>query len=472
MGDAAHTGAVLDSHIGGVTVGAAGTLEGHGTINGAVRNLAGGTVRPGGTIGTLTVASYSQGPASTLAIEVAPTTASLLNSLGSASLNGTLALTFDPGPYSAHIYEIVAGAPVSGTFSTVTQSGLPTGFIYGVYYAPSHTQVDLVTEPVTAGQGFATVTTASLDQAQSLAGMVTDRQDDAGCSMDAKDQKAAGKSAACDGPSVWGQALAARAHTNGDGDLGSADNTSGGFIGGVDARFGGGGSIGLALAYADNTLNLDSAMMKSTGYAVFASLYGRESFGGFVFDAQGFYMDSHWTQTRTIIGYGNATSHPNGTTGGGVIQVSYPLMEGMVKPYLKVSYADFDRHATTETGAAVGPLALEVASGSNASTRAEAGVRLAATMVEASGAVVSPELRVGVSQDLSSNTRSAQVALALVPTTTFTAYAVKPDQTSGVVAGAVRVKLSDTLDFYGDLRGRFSQNQSEGSLTIGGRYQF
>ena len=97
VGDVSHSGAVLDAHVGGLTVGASGTLQGHGTITGAVRNTAGGIVAPGGTIGTLTVGSYTQGPNSTLAIEVSPTASSLLNSLGPASLNGTLALTFDAG---------------------------------------------------------------------------------------------------------------------------------------------------------------------------------------------------------------------------------------------------------------------------------------------------------------------------------------------------------------------------------------
>ena len=472
VGDAAHPGAMLDSHIGGVTVGAAGTLQGHGTINGAVRNLAGGAVAPGGTIGTLTVASYSQGANSTLAIEVSPTAASLLDALGSVSLNGTLALTFDPGPYSAHIYAIVTGAPVSGTFSTVTASGESSGVIYGVYYAPGATQANLVVEPKSVGQGFAAVNTASLDQAQSFAAMVSDRQDDAGCSSDKKAARDADKSATCDGVSAWAQVLGERGHTNGTGDISRIDDIDAGFIGGLDSRFGGYGSLGVAVAYADTAMTMDAAATKSTGHALFASVYGRMSAGGFMFDGEGFYMDSRWTQTRSIVGYGNATSHPNGTTGGVVIQVSYPMMDGTVKPYLKVSYADFNRDATTETGAAVGPLALAATAGSNSSTRTEVGVKLSATAVDSGGLAIRPELRLGLSQDLSSSSRDTQVRLALTPTTTFTSSAAKPDQTAGVLAGAMRVQLSDCLDVYADLRGRFSANQSEGSLTIGGRYEF
>ena len=262
-----------------------------------------------------------------------------------------------------------------------------------------------------------------------------------------------------------------RAHTNGQGEIASADDTSGGVIGGLDTRFGA-GSIGVAVGYAENTLNMDSSATRDTGHSVFASIYGRMAGGGFVFDAQGFYMDSTWSQARIIPVYGVTNSHPNGKTGGGVVQIAYPMMDGKVKPYLKVSYADFQRDATTETTTNVGPLALDVASGSNSSTRAELGVKLSTTTTNADGMTVSPELRLGVSQDLSSNTRDVQARLALIPTTTFIASGVKPAQTSGVVAGAVRVTLTDRLDFYGDVRGRFSQNQSEGSLTVGGRYKF
>ena len=45
-------------------------------------------------------------------------------------------------------------------------------------------------------------------------------------------------------------------------------------------------------------------------------------------------------------------------------------------------------------------------------------------------------------------------------------------ETAGGVVGAVRMKLGERLDVYGDVRGRFSQNQSEGALNIGGSYRF
>ena len=113
-----------------MTVQAGGTLAGHGTVSGSVTN--GGTVAPGGTIGTLTVTgNYTQGAGDALAIEANPTMASELVIAGSASLAGTLALTFDAGAYLAGTQYTVltAAGGVSGTFGTLTQGGVSIGLL-------------------------------------------------------------------------------------------------------------------------------------------------------------------------------------------------------------------------------------------------------------------------------------------------------------------------------------------------------
>jgi len=114
---------------GPVTVSAGGTLGGYGWIVGAVTNN-GGTVLPGGTsgrLGALTVTGpYTQTASSTLAVEVAPSGAALLNVTGAATIAGTLQLTFDPGVYTATTEPLLdAAGGLSGTFGTVTASGSP-----------------------------------------------------------------------------------------------------------------------------------------------------------------------------------------------------------------------------------------------------------------------------------------------------------------------------------------------------------
>jgi autotransporter-associated beta strand protein len=468
VGDTAHPAAVLDAHLGGVTVGSAGTLKGHGTINGAVRNTAGGIVAPGGTIGTLTVGSYTQGPNSTLAIEVSPTASSLLNSLGSASLNGTLALTFDSGSYGPHIYKFVAGSPVSGTFSSVTQSGLPSSFIEGVFYEPGNGGVDLVVQPKAAAQGIGAVSTATLDQAQFFAELVYDRQDEAGCKGDDRTVR----SNDCLGASVWGHALARGSRTAGSGTVSAATEVDGGLIGGVDRRLSDGSSFGFAVAYSDGSLTENGAAIRSTQSTFFASFYGRKTAGGFQLDGQAFYADARWNQKRTVQGYGVATSHPNGLTAGAVAQIAYPTLGGRMTPYIKVSYANSNRASTTETGSGIGPLAISAVSGSISSTRAEVGFKLGETWRNSDGMTLRPELRMGLSDDLSSNGRDVQARLTLIPNSDFTSAAVRPNQVAGVVSGALRMSVNDRLDLYGDARARISRNQSEGSIGIGGAYKF
>jgi fibronectin-binding autotransporter adhesin len=94
-----------------------------------------GTVKPGGSIGILTVnGNYTQGPGGTLTIEVSPTAASQLKVGGAAYLGGSLALLFDTGVYTANSsYKIVTAASVSGQFATVFGTN---PFVQALLYDP------------------------------------------------------------------------------------------------------------------------------------------------------------------------------------------------------------------------------------------------------------------------------------------------------------------------------------------------
>jgi outer membrane autotransporter protein len=136
IGDAATTTAAITSS---VTINSGAMLAGYGTVTGAVTNIAGGTLFPGGTsgtIGTLRISGgYTQGAGSTMMVEVNPTTASKLAVIGTAALAGTLHIVYDPGTYGAMTYPIVtATGGVSGTFGslngTVPSSNLTQSVTY------------------------------------------------------------------------------------------------------------------------------------------------------------------------------------------------------------------------------------------------------------------------------------------------------------------------------------------------------
>jgi hypothetical protein len=114
-----------------------------------------------------------------------------------------------------------------------------------------------------------------------------------------------------------------------------------------------------------------------------------------------------------------------------------------------------------------------VASGAANSTQAEIGFKWAATYKQPDGMVLSPQLRAGLQQDLSANSRTIAANLALVPVgTNFLSSSTKPDQTSAVASGALKARIDTRLDFFAAVSGRFSGNQSEGTISIGGAYRF
>ncbi len=126
VGDAAHFGATIQ---GPVTVGAGGTLSGHGTINGSVSVAAGGTLQPGGTIGTLNVGSATFASGSTYTVETnAAGQSNLTIATGTIAIasGANLAITPDaPASSYARVtnYTILqATGGISGTFTNVTSS--------------------------------------------------------------------------------------------------------------------------------------------------------------------------------------------------------------------------------------------------------------------------------------------------------------------------------------------------------------
>ena len=160
---------------GPVTV-SAGTLRGLGvitgnlTLNGDTVAPGAGTLVPGSSIGTLTVnGNYTQASAGTLSIEVDPRSASKLSVGGSASLAGTLNLSFDKGRYTTRSYVLLQAGTVLGQFENVT--GRPAFLSTTITYTP--TEVDLTVSAVEHGR-FSDPNVATTLNQQSL-GALLDR---------------------------------------------------------------------------------------------------------------------------------------------------------------------------------------------------------------------------------------------------------------------------------------------------------
>jgi outer membrane autotransporter protein len=139
----------------GLTVDAGATVGGTGTLPTAVIN---GTLAPGNSIGTLTIqGNLVLTSAAAYIVEVSPTQADRTNVTGTATLAGTVQAVFGPGSYIARTYTILSAAGGrSGTFGSLTTSGLPAGFAAALSYTGTDTILNLTAvlgqQPTTPGQ--------------------------------------------------------------------------------------------------------------------------------------------------------------------------------------------------------------------------------------------------------------------------------------------------------------------------------
>ena len=128
----------------GVTVNASGTLGGTGTVGNTT--ISGGALAPGNSIGTLTVqGNLVFTAAASYMIEVSPSASDRTNVTGTATLGGaTVTASYAPGSYVTKRYTIVnAAGGVSGTFSSLVNTNLPSSVKSSLSYDASNAYLDL-----------------------------------------------------------------------------------------------------------------------------------------------------------------------------------------------------------------------------------------------------------------------------------------------------------------------------------------
>ncbi len=139
----------------GAYVGGTGTL-GSTTVN------SGGTLAPGNSIGTINVSgnlTFNSG--SNYSVEVSPTAADRTNVSGTATLAGTVNASFQRGNYVKRNYTILsATGGRSGTFDSLTTSGLGSGFSASLGY--TSTDVTLTLDAILGLSGGLNVNQSSV----------------------------------------------------------------------------------------------------------------------------------------------------------------------------------------------------------------------------------------------------------------------------------------------------------------------
>ena len=351
IGDVNSPGAVLG---GDVSVGPQGRLQGHGSIGGSVANS--GIVAPGGSIGTLTLhGDYTQAANAALSIEVSPTDASLLKVGGHASLDGTLAVTYDPGTYTARPYTfLTAGGGVSGTFAKVTSNyaqgaalgaltpslaygGNQVGLTLALPPAPLTPDGPVVVAP-TQTSLYAALGTAALLRAQSA------------------DAALLGRLASNGGPVVGGGlwADAGGAGTDVDGLRGRPGfhmNQYGVTVG-LDRPVGD-AVLGVAAGFTHSFLRENATGDTARTDTARLTVYGAGAFGGVHLSGAVGYAFDDLSQKRSFAGIGVAEGSHTGHEVHAALQAAMPIAidGGTLTPSVGLRYAYFHGHAFGEDGA-------------------------------------------------------------------------------------------------------------------------
>ncbi|WP_312427749.1 autotransporter domain-containing protein [Achromobacter sp.] len=348
IGDAAHPTASI---LGDVAVGSAGTLRGHGSIGGNVTND--GIVRPGGSIGTLTVlGNYTQSPTGTLFIDVSPTAASQLKVGGTATLAGALNVLYGPGTYSASSYRIVDAANVTGRFASVT-SNAPAELAQSVQNLADGSTLTLAASPTDGGGPvivaptnatiFGAVASAAIREGQRVNDTLLARlgQDCADAATDAN--------CARPGRQAWAQIVSNSVNVRGNDDAPSYKDRHYGFLAGLDQQVGA-WTVGVAGGYSHVDVTEDAATGKIDTLRIAG--YGSRRVGAVnVAATVGAAYDFLQTR-RSFPGPGKARGDSDGQEITAGLQASLPLAAGPVTitPRLGLRYQYLHTERFSETG--------------------------------------------------------------------------------------------------------------------------
>jgi len=413
VGDASTPGASLG---GQVQVGSAGTLRGHGTINGNVVND--GVVRPGGSVGTLTInGNFTQSSTGQLAIDTAPDgTGSRLVVNGAVSLAGSALFILPSSTWQANTnYQVLtASGPVSGQFASVTSNfafvtptlqysanGISLALARNnvsfptVADTPNAKAVAAATESLGAGQPLydtvmtldTTTATKAFEQLQGeihastrTAILENDRyvRDAIGAHLTGVSNNADSHSASNDaGVTAWTSAWGHWGSHDSNGNAAQLDSNGSGVVVGADLAVAGDNRLGAVLGSGQGTARSATPYASAHHLDTYAGIYGDTQLGAVRLQGGAVYGWQKINTSRTL-GFGNvngaADSRYNANTTQAFADASYAFLVGRstLAPFVNVAYDRISTDDIRENGT-IAP--LNVAGNDSAITVSTLGVR-------------------------------------------------------------------------------------------------
>ncbi len=473
-----------------VDVNAGGLVGGHGTISGNLTS-AGGTVRPGNSIGTLTVTgNYTSNASSILSIELSPVQTSLLAVGGQATLDGTVNFLLNSGSYRTSSYTfLTAGSGVTGTFDTVSLTGLPRGFTSSLYYGADYVQL-LLTAPSPENPTLHTaVTTTELAAAHKVTGMAMDRLGDARLKSRSTITRsqiqtagyggargygsfAAGAKKAAAKFGGWFRGFGTYNRTDGENATPGFNGNTGGFMAGFDRVNKAGSVIGVGAGYSQAKVREKGTSASSAEVTTpRIILYGSTFVGRYSLDGS--------------VGYGYNSVDSKRSAHGGILDGSYHAHEFsaavqigrtfvigksfLLNPKLGVEYAGVRRSEFTEAS----DLGLSVEKKNDSSLRPYVGLSAGRAFRMNNGVDFLPEGRLKVARELMKTERTEDVTYMDYP---LEVEGVKTAQNVFSLGTGFAMRFLDRMNLFADYDADFLRGSgaatTEHTISAGMRYKF
>lgn len=470
VGDASHSSAVFGDpghptaqtlSIKGTTAGSP-VLRGFGTIDATVANVA-GLVQPGdgsGTLGTLTVAAYTQDNVGTLKVEVNPTSVAGLHVLGNAALGGTLNVTIDPGSYTTKIYNIVqVDGTMTGDFKSITTSSTVAGAIAAVTKSSNGYQV--VTEVVQGAAASAPIVVGHVVSANRLNNnyLVSSLYD----------AIAMPHTGAQVGPNKYAWIEGFGRHSSVSRNDVGYHTTTEGFTAGAEYRPAWhNATVGLAVSYSAEDLKAKGASTADINTWHVAA-YGGADVQYMRLDGVLFYNGYSTDAKRDFGTTGVAKVSPDGYAYGGSLQISMPMFRGLLTPYLRGIISRQHLDASAETGASLLDLGYNAI---NANTFVgDFGFRIdpLRSYPESKTKLL---VTVAVQHDFSALGEKVTGMFPVTAGQAWSAYWRGDSENTGIIGIDAARQITDKLEISGRVNGRASLYQTSGEVALNARYRF
>lgn len=354
VGDAANP---IASITGPVSIAQGASFAGTGTVLGTISNPAGTVASGAGGAAGLTATNYVQGSAGTLTIPIVSAGAATFRVTNSASLAGTLNLSYGTGFFKPGTYTLITAPTMTGAFSSVTGTVPSAGLRQTIITTPQAVEVmltQLTTLPDRATI-YPSMISVAVDEAQAATGTVLARLRDARAMAIADGINAAlSSNHRVRGTSpygAWIQPTGNMSSLSGSGAPHVSAN-GGGFLGGIDWSVAEGMAMGVALGYSRSGID-ETGGSHSTLSVPRLFVYGDWWKGPFAIDAAVSAGSPSFDTTRpVIISPQTAKSSHDGKEFSAAMQGSLNFLFGKwsVSPAAGAKYLSLSENHFSESG--------------------------------------------------------------------------------------------------------------------------